>query len=396
MNATVLRVQMLGELTLSLNETKISENQNRSKKMWALMAYLLYHRHRIVSRDELLDLLWGSGSGQNPVSAMKTALHRTRALMDDLYPGAGHDLILQKEGGYCWNTEIPMELDIDRFQELCQTPASSSEQQIESWLEAMALYRGPFLTHMSSELWVLPIATYYQSLYVQTAEKLIPLLERKGCLNQIADICHQILPTDPYNESIHRHLMRAKIDLGDQKDAMSIYEELSRKLSADFGVMPEESTRSLYREAMQTVGEHYLPMELIQSHLREEEGLSGALICDYSFFKTLCYVQARAMTRLEMEAHVILLSITDRNGKPLSKQARDRSMKQLEHQLQNGLRRGDTIAKCSGSQYIALLPYANYQNSCMVCERIIQSYFQNYPNTPAVIQYLVHGLEPYA
>jgi len=86
LNETILRVQMLGELTLTLGEKKISEGQNRSKKMWALLAYLLYHRHRTVTQDELLELLWGSGSGHNPVSAMKTAMHRTRALMDDLSP----------------------------------------------------------------------------------------------------------------------------------------------------------------------------------------------------------------------------------------------------------------------------------------------------------------------
>ena len=146
---------------------------------------------------------------------------------------------------------------------------------------------------------------------------------------------------------------------------------------------------------MKTVGEQYLPLELVQTHLKEEEGQTGAMVCDYSFFRLLCYAQARAMARTDMEAHVALLSVTDNVGKTLPKADRTLVMDHLEDQIRTKLRRGDALARCSGSQYIFLLPGASYQNSCMVCERIIESYFKSVPGSPAVIQYVVHGLTPY-
>ena len=330
MKDTVLQVQMLGDLTLSLGKNKISEAQNRSKKMWTLLAYLLYHRNRTVSQEELLGLLWGTGSGHNPVSAMKTAMHRTRALMDDLSENIGHQLIVNREGGYHWNADFPMELDIERFEHLCHAQNDSDPMWLEDRLEALSLYHGNFLQRMSSELWVIPIATYYQSLYIQAAQKILPTLEERGLLEQVAEVCCGVLQIDPYNEPVYRHMMRTKILQGDQNGAMTLYEELSRRLSADFGVMPGEETRSLYREAMKTVGEQYLPLELVQTHLKEEEGQTGAMVCDYSFFRLLCYAQARAMARTDMEAHVALLSVTDNVGKTLPKADRTLVMDHLE------------------------------------------------------------------
>ena len=188
MSDTLLKIRMLGELTLTLDKHTISEDQNRTRKMWTLMAYLLYNRGRVVTQEELLELLWNNTERHNPVSAMKTAMHRTRALMDDLAPGIGHDLILKKSGGYTWNTNYPMELDIDRFEQLCQLQEDSEDHLLKQWLRALDLYHGNFLSRMSSELWVIPVAAYYQNLYVKTALKVLPLLEQRGEIDQAVQL----------------------------------------------------------------------------------------------------------------------------------------------------------------------------------------------------------------
>ena len=46
------------------------------------------------------------------------------------------------------------------------------------------------------------------------------------------------------------------------------------------------------------------------------------------------------------------------------------------------------------SQYILLLPQANYENSCKVCERIIKAFCRQYPHSPAQLHYSVQPLEP--
>ena len=65
--------------------------------------------------------------------------HRVRATLDPLGERAGHTLILRREGSYVWNSDIPVELDIDEFDRLCKAGANarSEEKRIEKWMEAL-------------------------------------------------------------------------------------------------------------------------------------------------------------------------------------------------------------------------------------------------------------------
>ena len=68
---TSLHIQMLGEFTLSTDAQSISDRENRSHKVWMLLAYLIYHRQRVVSQEELIHLLWGNPpQGNNPTGAL--------------------------------------------------------------------------------------------------------------------------------------------------------------------------------------------------------------------------------------------------------------------------------------------------------------------------------------
>ena len=48
MDQTVLKVQMLGTFSIMLGDAKVDDSSNRSKKIWLLLAYLIYHRDRMV------------------------------------------------------------------------------------------------------------------------------------------------------------------------------------------------------------------------------------------------------------------------------------------------------------------------------------------------------------
>ena len=112
MEAADLQVRMLGGLSIRLNGREINDNDNRSRKIWLLMSYMIYCRTRPISQDELADLLWGDEErSSNPVNALKTMFHRVRSLLNQLDGAAGHNLIVRREGTYAWNQEIPFFLD---------------------------------------------------------------------------------------------------------------------------------------------------------------------------------------------------------------------------------------------------------------------------------------------
>ena len=137
-----------------------------------------------------------------------------------------------------------------------------------------------------------------------------------------------------------------------------------------------------------------MPMELIYEQLRESASSAGALVCEYDFFRVLCHSAARSMARSGIATHIALISVSGRKGEELSKRSLERAMENLEDQIRVSLRRGDAVARCSVSQYILMLPQANYENSCMVCERIVGAFSRRYPHSPVQLKYEVHPLEP--
>ena len=156
----------------------------------------------------------------------------------------------------------------------------------------------------------------------------------------------------------------------------------------------DRESRAIYREAVRTVNDRALTPEAMQEQLREPPSQAGAMLCDYDFFRVIYHAEARAVVRNGNAVHIALLSVTGEKGSPLPRRSLDRVMEHLQEIIRTGLRKGDIASRCSVSQYILMLPQANYENSRMVCDRVIRAFFRQYPHSPAQLHYSVQPLEP--
>jgi len=387
-----IKISMLGEFTLQYGQQLLRESGTRSRRIFSLLSFLICHRGQTVSQYKLIELLWGdSAEVSNPENTLRILLHRTRSLLDQLYEGAGRECILRKDGSYCWNPEVLIELDYERFEALCQ---SSRESRLEDLLKALSLYRGEFLSKQSSDSWVIPICTHFQNLFLLTSQEAAQLLQQQGRYGEAADICRRCLDAEPYFEPACQMLMQILAAMNNPRGAAEVYEAMSRRLFDDFGIRPSEETRAVYRNAVHSPEDRTIAMDEVLEHLQEPEAPPGALQCDYDYFKMLCYAERRAIERSGTVTHVALLSVVAPAEKSLSKRSLNRVMEQLGQCLRTNLRRGDTISQCSASQYIIMLPKANYENSCMVCRRCLAAFHRAHPHVTARINYLVQPLTP--
>lgn len=387
-----IKVSMLGEFTLQFGDALLRESGTRSRRIFGLLSFLICHRGHPVSQYKLIDLLWGdSGEITNPENTLRILLHRTRSQLDQLYVGAGRECILRKDGSYIWNPEIPVEADYQQFEALIQNPQGS---RLENLLQALQLYRGEFLFRQSSDSWVVPICTHFQNLFLEASREAAQLLMEQQRTQEAAEVCRRWLAAEPYSEAACQMLMQVLAAAGNPQGAGELYEAFSRRLFDDFGIRPSEDTRRVYRNLVHSPVDRTMDMDEVLEHLQEPEGPPGALQCDYDYFKMLCYAERRAIERSGAVTHVALLSISGTPDKPLSKRSLNRIAEQLGQCLRTNLRRGDVISQCSASQYIIMLPKANYENSCMVCRRCIAAFQRSHPHVSARIHFLVQPLTP--
>ena len=395
MNGPTLQVQMLGQFTLRYGDRTISDSDDRSRRVWSLLAYMLYNHGRSFAQEELIHLYWSnSEKSADPGNALKSIFHRIRTALDKLQPGLGRLLIRRKAGRYFWNNAMPLSLDIADFEVHFHAAEAAGDDDVRlaEYQAALALYAGDPLPRMTDEIWTIPIVAYYHSLYTRAAAGAIELLEKQERTAEAVALCRRAIHIEPYQEDLYEHLMRGLLRTGDMKGAMSVYEEMSEQLFAHFGVMPSETLRTLYRQATRTVNDRTLTMDEVCSQLAEPAPHGGAMVCEYDFFKILYRAEARSIARNGHSANICLLSVSGKDGEMLARRSLDPAMNNLQVLVQNNLRRGDAIARCSISQYIILLPQANYENSRMVADRLVSAFYRRYPHSPARLRYTVQPL----
>jgi hypothetical protein len=187
--------------------------------------------------------------------------------------------------------------------------------------------------------------------------------------------------------------MRGLLKIGEHEMAAKIYEEMRRALLDNFGVTPDETSQSLYRDILYNINLQSLSDEVIANQLRENDMLSGAMVCEYPIFRQLCHAESRASVRSGCDTHVAVLSVSGKGGKDLSSRSLSVATENLKNTVQKRLRCGDIISQCSASQIIFMLRSANFEDSKMVCRRLIDAFVKSYPHSPASISFSVLTLK---
>ena len=106
--AGTVSISLLGGFSLEMNGATLTDDINRSLKLWSVLAYLVLHRNRPVPQSEFIELFWPEDNSSNPVNALKTLLYRIRAMLEPLF-GPEVQPILAQRGAYSWNPAVTCE-----------------------------------------------------------------------------------------------------------------------------------------------------------------------------------------------------------------------------------------------------------------------------------------------
>ena len=396
MENDVIKVKMLGEFSIEYKGHVLGDAAFHSKKSRLLLAYMICNREREVSPDELIDLLWSNKDKEvNGKGSLKTAFYRVRSILDELDEDCGHKFIHNKNGVYSWNTRLPLELDTELFAEQCYQAAATPDldDRLNISQNVLAEYDGIFLPGLESNSWVKSLMDYYSNLYMDAAYKGIDFLEANGLSDSVIFFCRKAIARDPYNQSLYAHLIRNLIENNDRKEAAAQFGIISEKLGETFGIQPNEDLRELYKEAIQSLNDDIVSFDDAFEQLQEQNIKRGALVCDYDFFKILYHSSARTIARTGDSYHLVLLTLSGRE-KEMAKHSLSRAMDNMQDILRSNLRSGDSVTRCSKSQFIVLLPHASFENAVMICKRIIKSFTRQFPHSPAQVEYALKPVKP--
>lgn len=386
-------VAMLGRFEIRSGEGSVSDDVNRSMKMWNFLAYIITHRNKKISHDEFFEMLWNGEESDNPLSALKTLLYRIRVLLEPV-DGKG-DFIISQRGSYCFNPDIKVVLDVEQFERLCRRAAQaevSEDEQVELLGKAVRMYKGDFLNKLSNVMWVVPLQTRYHSLYLSAVYKLAELLIQRGAYEEAAEYCSRALQIDSMDEKLYCLFISALLKKGDSVGALKQYKVATDLLYRSLGVRPSEELRSLYSDIVSAQKNAESDLATIMDDLREAAGNNKAFFCEYSFFREIYRLEARRVSRLGLPVFIGLVTVGTAGKVPPAKSL-IAAMDKLGECILGCLRRGDVVSKYSSSQYVLLLPALTFEDGEMVMNRIITAFNKTDRRSWMEISYKLQEIE---
>ena len=396
-NCSELTVRMFGKFQTENEKGILNKENMRSEMLTRLLAYMISHREKDMTAQELIDVLWPEDQSDNPSGALKNLMYRLRKLMNNTWGESGKYIVTGR-GAYQLNPEFVFHVDIEEFEECCRQVFNSEDPAVqqENGKRAVELYQGMFLSELSSEYWVVSIATYYHSIYLTMVKRLAALLEKEKKFTDVEEICGKAIQIEPLDEEIHCFLLRAMIADNKQQLAASHYKETVKLLYDSLGVRPSGEMENIYEELQKIQHDHESNIVIIQEDLREEKA-SGAFFCEYGVFRKIYALESRSSRRLGISVHLALISLY--LDFQIQKEGQDytdligEGMSVLEETLMKRLRSSDIVCRYSVNQFLVMLPACQYEDAKMVVNRLKDSFYRSGKTNKLLLQYSIDELD---
>jgi predicted ATPase/DNA-binding SARP family transcriptional activator len=232
---------LLGPLSVSCDGEPIALG---GQKRRALLAALLLDANHVVSRDRLIDALWGEDPPDTARNTIQVYISQLRKLLPD---GAletappGYRLAVQNES-----------VDLFEFVRLSQEGRTALARgdaagAAEGLRAALALWRGPPLADLAWEPFAHAEIARLEELRLAALEDRIEADLALGRHGQLVGELERLVAEQPLRERLRGQLILALYRAGRQADALAVYQRARKTLVDELGLEPSESLRKLER-----------------------------------------------------------------------------------------------------------------------------------------------------
>ncbi len=213
-------------------------------KQRALVAVLLLARSQFVSRDRLIDALWGERPPASAPHTLDAYVSRIRKLL-------GADRLTRSAGGYALNV-APGELDLDRFEQLAVEgrsllAAGRAAEAAATLRSGLELWRGAALADVLNEPFAARDAEVLEELRLAVVEDRIDANLTAGERGDLVGELTRLVREHPFRERLLAQLMLTLYRSGQQARALDAYRTGRQRLAEELGLEPGSAVRELER-----------------------------------------------------------------------------------------------------------------------------------------------------
>ena len=240
-----MEITVLGPLEVRLDGRVVALGGPKPR---ALLAMLALHGNEVVSRDRLIDALWGDRPPRSVDQSLDTYVSRLRRAL-------GKERLLRRSGGYVLSVGSN-ELDLYRFEALVQEARRASvagdvRQAARLLREAQALWSGPALADVLYEPFASGEAARLEEKRLVAREDLFDAELAMGAGAELVAELERLAGEQPLRERLLGQLMLALYRAGRHAEALAALQAARHRLADELGLEPGPQLRELERQMLE-------------------------------------------------------------------------------------------------------------------------------------------------
>jgi DNA-binding SARP family transcriptional activator/streptogramin lyase len=208
------------------------------RKQRTVLALLLLNANELVTRERLIDAVWGEEPPAEAGASLRVYVARLRKVV-----GTGVDggpSLEATANGYVLRIE-PDDVDLQRFRRLVAKGRHT---------QALELWRGPALADLTDEEWARRESERLEELRLSALEERLDADLARGRHSEIVPELERLVAEHPYRERFGRQLIIALYRCGRQPDALRAYTHARDVLREQFGLEPSRELKELERQVL--------------------------------------------------------------------------------------------------------------------------------------------------
>ena len=217
-------------------------------KQRALLALLLLNRNEVVSRDRLVDSLWGDRAPETAQRSLDTYVSRLRTLL-------GAERIERRPPGYLLRVDDG-ELDLERFEALLEqgraaAAAGDPAETRDRLCEAVGVWRGRALADLEPEGAIAVEAERLEERRLLALEGRIDAELALGSGPDLVGELERLVSEHPFQQRLLGQLMLSLNRAGRPAEALAAYQAFRRRFAEELGLEPSPELRTLERRILE-------------------------------------------------------------------------------------------------------------------------------------------------
>ena len=360
--------QLLGDFSVSTENTTIHLRGLLGNQLSSLFAYFLCNHTQSVSKEKIIDTFWQDS--ENPANALKFAIFRLRNTLKKIDEFKDIDWILTVNGGYQINKNISFSLDIDVFE---QNILDAKQKNDISYLEnAVNMYQGSFLDGIDAD-WIQVDKGYYNSVVTEASADIAEVLLEQGKSTEAIAVLEKSLNYDELDEQLVSLYIKALIQNKKYNQAMQYYQYINQKYLEILGFSLESSGKkfeTILSEQGVSLNDNKKSENI--NRIPNKAGVSGPMIVNPEIMKALCLYEANNVGRSDAYAFVLKISV----------KADKEQLKSIKEDLLSILkvsfRKSDVLSEIDEDCFELLLKFRNEEDTEIIKKRILSRFSKKY------------------